>query len=181
MPAVSTRAILVNRFPFSNTSLIVSWITPDAGLIKTMAKGVLRPHHPLATSLDLFYLCEIAYTHSPNSEIGTLRDVRLLDPFLSLRRDWSVVLCAQYFADLLANLTEPHAEITEFFEIFEKGLRYLETHLPTRHLMERYERKLLELNGLPTEIPRALERGLATHHHPVPAVREKLLQALAEK
>ena len=73
MAAVSTLGILVNRFPFSNTSLIVAWITPSAGLIKTMAKGVLRPNHPLASSLDLFYLCEITYSQSPGREMGKSR------------------------------------------------------------------------------------------------------------
>lgn len=173
---LTTRAILLHRQPFSETSLIITWVSPEAGVLKTMAKGVLRPRHPYGSALDLFYLCEIRCQPSASSDLGTLREARLLDGFLPLRRDWRVVQCAHYFAELLLHLTEPRAEMVELFELYEKALRYLETHLPTARLVERYEKKLLELSGLPTDIPQALARGLAAHHHDVPALREKVVR-----
>jgi len=181
----TVRGIVVGRMPFSNTSLLVTWATPEAGIIKTMAKGVSGPRPSSGLLPDLFYLCEVRYLPPAKGGIGTLREARLLHPFLPLRRDWSVLLCAHYFADLLASLSEPETEIAALFELFEKALRYLETHAPTPKLVTRYEARLLELSGLglpPTasvaETSAALRRAVETHHHRLPATRGKLLKAL---
>lgn len=177
----TTRGIVVGRMPFSNTSLLVTWATADAGVMKTMAKGALGPKPSAGLTLDLFYLCEIRYRPSARSEISALREARLLDPFLALRRDWTTLLCAQYFADLLAALCEPHGETIDVFGIFEKALRYLETHAPTRKLVDRYETRLLELSGLPVEADRAgaLRHAVESHHHRLPPTRARLLAELA--
>ena len=178
----TAHGIVVGKMPFSNTSLLVTWATVEKGVIKTMAKGVSGPKPSGGLLPDLFYLCEIRYRPPGKGEIGSLREARLLHPFLGLRRDWSVLLCATYFADLLAALSEPGSEIAALFDVFEKGLSYLETHLPTPRLVSRYEAKLLELSGLPgeAETPNALRRAVEAHGHRVPASREKLLAALGK-
>jgi DNA repair protein RecO (recombination protein O) len=175
---VTSRGIVIGRMPFSNTSLLVTWATGPAGVIKTMAKGALGPKPSPGLALDLFYLCEIRYVPSPRSEIAALREAKLLNPFLALRREWNVLLCAQYFADLLASLSEPHGDISEHFDIFEKALVYMETHAPSRKLVDRYETRMLELSGLSTEGPRALRDAVETYHHRIPATRQRLLDTL---
>ncbi|SDU19992.1 DNA repair protein RecO (recombination protein O) [Verrucomicrobium sp. GAS474] len=179
-PERTVHGIVVGKMPFSNTSLLVTWATVEMGVIKTMAKGVSGPKPSGGLLPDLFYLCEIRYRPSEKGEIGALREARLLHPFLALRRDWNVLLCATYFADLLAALSEPGTEIAPLFDIFEQALRYLETHLPSARLVTRYEAKLLELSGLPSEadIPSALRRAVELHGHRVPASRAKVLLAL---
>jgi len=176
----TVHGIVVGKRPFSNTSLILTWATVEAGMIKTMAKGASGPKPSTGLVPDLFYLCELRYRPSEKGEIGSLREARLLHPFLALRRDWNVLLCATYFADLLAALSEPGHEIAPLFDIFEKALSYLETHPPNARLVARYEAKLLELSGLPgeAETPNALRRAVEAHGHRVPASREKLLAAL---
>jgi len=178
----TTPGIVIGRMPFSNTSLLVTWATSDAGVMKTMAKGALGPKPSAGLTLDLFYLCEIRYRPSARSEISALREAKLIEPFLSLRRDWITLLCAQYFADLLASLSEPHTEMVEIFAIFEKALRHLQTHAPTRKLVDRYETRLLELSGLPAESDRvgALRHAVENHHHRVPPTRARLLEELAK-
>ncbi len=175
---LTTRGIVIGRMPFSNTSLLVTWATVDAGVMKTMAKGALGPKPGAGLTLDLFYLCELRYRPSARSEIAALREAKLIHPFLPLRRDWITLLCSQYFADLLNSLSEPHHEMIEIFEVFEKALRYLETHPPTRKLVDRYETKLLELSGLPTGDARALQNAVENHHHRVPPTRARLLEEL---
>ncbi len=175
---LTARGVVIGRMPFSNTSLLVTWATGAAGVIKTMAKGALGPKPAPGLALDLFYLCEIRYAPSPRSEIAALREARLLHPFLGLRREWAVLLCAQYFADLLAALSEPHGEMNDHFEIFEKALVHLEAKAPSRKLVDRYETRLLELSGLSAEGPRALRDAVENHHHRVPATRQRLLDAL---
>ncbi len=176
----TVHGIVVGRMPFSNTSLLVTWATPEMGIVKTMAKGVSGPKPSAGLVPDLFYLCEVRYRPPTKGEIGALREAKLLYPFLALRRDWTVILCAHYFADLLAALSEPGTEIGALFDIFEKGLRHLESHLPTSKLVTRYEAKLIELSGLPSEAetPNALRRAVETHHHRLPPTREKLRKAL---
>ncbi|MDE1171911.1 MAG: DNA repair protein RecO [Verrucomicrobium sp.] len=172
----STPGIVIARMPYGDTGLLVTWATAGAGVMKTMARGALGPKSKLV--LDLFYLCEVRYKPSAKSEIAALREARLLHPFLALRRDWRTLLCAQYFADLLAAFSEPHTEMAEPFELLEKALRYLEEKEPHRKLVDRYETRLLEMSGLSADRPKALEHAVASHHHSMPATRDRLLKAL---
>ena len=47
-------AILMRKIRFSDTTLIVEWLTEDFGRLKTIAKGALRPKSTFAGKLDLF-------------------------------------------------------------------------------------------------------------------------------
>jgi DNA repair protein RecO (recombination protein O) len=179
-PIRHTRGFLVQRLSFSETSLILTWITADLGVIKTMAKGARQPQSPFAGQLDLFYDCEISCGTS-RGEIEPLREVKLVNPYLALRRDWAVVSSAQYFATLLIHSTEPRTPVPEFYEVFAKALNYLSTHLPTEHLLTRYERKLLQLNGDPLDESSALTRTAPNQQPSLLSSREKLLAAMKPK
>ena len=50
-----TQAILIDRMPYRETSLIVQWCAPGAGVFRTIAKGALRPNELLR--------CFVRYKH----------------------------------------------------------------------------------------------------------------------
>ena len=82
----SARGFIVGRMPFGNTSLIVKALTQTHGRVTLMAKGAARPKSPFGGLLDLFYLVEFLYQPSRTAEMHTLREVKLVEAHLGLRR-----------------------------------------------------------------------------------------------
>lgn len=144
----STSAILLRRTKFSDTSLIVTWLSRDHGKLKTMARGALRPKSALAGGLDLFFESEIAFVRSSRSEIHTLREAVLRQPFEGLRKDYGRVELAAYFVELLEVTTEAEHAVPELFDLLHRALAYLEHAVPDRRALLHFERELARLLGI---------------------------------
>ncbi len=179
----STAAILLRRTRYSETSLIVTWLTHGHGKLKTLARGALRPRGPFAGMLDLFFEAEIAFARSSRSEIHTLREVALRDPHDGLRREYGRVELASYFVELLELATEPEHPAPELYDLLQRALHFLETHPPGRRALLHFENELARLLGLGVEgggndAPAALI--LTWQGHRLPESRASLLARLAE-
>jgi len=144
----STAAILLRRTRFSETSLIVTWLSRDHGKIKTMARGALRPKSAFAGMLDLFFEAEIAFSRSARSEIHTLREAVLRNPFEGLRKDYGRVELASYFVELLDLLTEPDHPSPELYDLLRRALAYLEANTPNLKALLHFEKELARLLGV---------------------------------
>ncbi len=162
------RGILVGRLPFQNTSLIVSWVTPDPGRIKTMVRGALRPNGKFSSLLDLFYLCELQIRPARTGDLHGLSEVSLVEPFLGLRQNYETVKVAHYFCEIIQSLTEPNTPIPEYFELLEKALGYLNTHPADEKVIKRFENRALEIAGIRPGLHFA--RTLSEHGFPVPSL-----------
>jgi len=67
-----TEAIVLKGVDFSETSRIVTLITPDRGKMACMAKGVKRPKSPMAGVLDTFNRIDLVYTWKDTRQVQTL-------------------------------------------------------------------------------------------------------------
>jgi DNA repair protein RecO (recombination protein O) len=177
---LTVRGFIVARLPFGNTSLIIRCLTQPAGRLTFLAKGANRPKGPFVGLLDLFYLADFHYLPSRQGDMHTLRELKLIEPHLGLRKSYTNLLAAQYFAELIEAITEPSTPIPGEVELFGKALAYLCETEATWRAVERFERRILALAGVgaaDADLPRAF----AALHHRVPALREDLLRALAGK
>ena len=172
----STDAILLRRTKFSDTSLIVSWLTREHGKIKTMAKGALRPKSSFAGMLDLFFETEIAFVRSHRSEIHTLRECALKNPFEGLRKDYGRVEMASYFVELLELLTEPEHPVPELYDLLRRALQYLENATPDRRALLHFEGELARLLGVHNEGNAYAALARLCHH--LPEARRGLMAKL---
>src|SRR6266496_3806346 len=102
----STAAILLRKRKFSDTSLIVSWCTDSLGCIQTVAKGARRAKSPFAGKLDLFFEAEIQIARSRRSDLHTLTEVVLRNPFGGLRTHDLRTGGAVYCGELMEVCTE---------------------------------------------------------------------------
>jgi DNA repair protein RecO (recombination protein O) len=174
----SARGYIVGRMPFGNTSLILRALTEPAGRLTLMAKGATRPKSPFAGQIDLFYLADFLYQPARTGEMHTLREVKLVEANLGLRRSYANLLAAQYFAALIEAITEPATPVPDEFDLFGKALTYLcETEISWR-AVERFERRVLILAGL-SHPEHDLPHAFRMLHHKVPTLRWDLLKLLA--
>lgn len=144
-----------------------------------MAKGAMRPNNAYGLQFDLYYLCEIQFIPARRGDMHTLKEVRLQEPNLGLRREWKTLLALEYFAALIEEMTESSTALPDDFELFDKAVTYLNTHSATRQLVERFERKMLAIHGLAAAENGDFLTAIRRHHLQVPPQRGRLLRELS--
>jgi DNA repair protein RecO (recombination protein O) len=175
----TVRGFIVGRMPFGNTSLIVRCLSQQAGRLTFMAKGATRVKGPFTGMLDLFYLADFLYQPARTGEMHTLREVKLIEAHLGLRRSYANLMAAQYFAELIEAITESATPIEEEYGLFAKALTYLcETDITWR-IVERYEQRILALAGV-AHAARDLPAAFHALHHKVPSLRGDLFKQIPD-
>ena len=173
-----THAILLRRTRLTETSLIVTWLTPEYGRIKTVAKGALRPKSQMTGILDLFHLCDIQFQPARSGDLHGLREALLLNPFSGVRTEYPRIALGAYAVELIERCTEPNAPLPEIFDLLERALRFLDTHEASRRALLHFESELVRLLGItqPDVLPEVSLEGLL---HRLPIARGELLGRLA--
>jgi DNA repair protein RecO (recombination protein O) len=113
-----TTGLVLRTRRLTESSLIVSWLTANAGRISTVAKGVLRPKSPYRGKVDLFYLAEFTFTRSRRSELHTLCEIRLVETHPALRQELAALRAASYGAAFVEQTTETDTPLPGMLENF---------------------------------------------------------------
>lgn len=173
----TTPAILMRRHRLTETSLIVTWLAPDLGRVKTVAKGALRPRHRLGGVLDLFHQCEIQIQPARTGDLHTLREAVLTESFPGIRTDFVRVSLAAYAVELIERATEKETPVPEIFDLLQRALRFLNVRPATQKALRHFEGELSRLLGIAEpglSAVIALQRVL----HSLPPTRDELLHRL---
>jgi DNA repair protein RecO (recombination protein O) len=143
-----TAGVVLRVRPLTETSLIVHWLTRDFGRVATVAKGARRPKSTFRGQIDLFYLTDMTFSRSRRSDLHTLREVRLLESHVALRRDLGCLRQASYCAALIEQTTEMDAPLPAVFGQFTGLLGQLPKQPPQPQAVFAFEMKLLQELGL---------------------------------
>ena len=144
----TTSAILLRKRKLSDTSLIISWCTESLGNLETVAKGARRPKSPFAGKLDLFFEAEIQLKRSARSNLHTLTEAVLRNPFVGIRQDYVRTQTASYFVELVELGTEPEHAAPEVFHLLRRAFGYLDSHDATLRAVRHFEAELARLAGV---------------------------------
>ncbi len=71
-------ALVLRRHAYSESSLVVSALTREHGLVQLVARGAYRPRSRFYAVLDLFHGLELEWRNSRRGELSNLRDAELL-------------------------------------------------------------------------------------------------------
>jgi len=176
----STSAILLRKRKLSDTSLIVHWCTSSLGCVQTVAKGARRPKSPFAGKLDLFFEAEIQIALSKKSNLHTLREVALTNPFGGIRASYLRMKVAAHFVELIEICTESDHHDPELFALLQRAFGYLSAHEPTHRAVLHFETELARIAGVhDSKIVKADPAfALASLFGKLPRGRVDLLKAL---
>lgn len=172
-----TQGSVLKHYPLGEQGLIVVWITPDYGIIRTAVRSARKAGSDFFGQLDLFYESEILCTPARKGDLLGLKSAQLLRPRLQLRKDLSRLRLASYMARLiLATVEAGHAEAC-WHQLLAGGLDYLNDNAASLAILRHFEKRLAELHGLysPLQDPHL---SLLRHFHSLPAGREELLEQL---
>lgn len=174
-----TEAILIRMTRLTDTSLIVHWFTEVEGLVKTVAKGAMRPKSLFAGKLDLFFSGEIVVARARNGELHILREVAISNWRQGLRRQYATTLMAGYFCQLIEGAVEPGHADAPLHDLLRRGLDHLETAEPTMRALLHFENQLAEILGFSGA--NSGEAALRAHIGRLPGARKELLDRLGGK
>jgi DNA repair protein RecO (recombination protein O) len=144
----SATGIILRTQPFTETSLIVQWLTPNFGRLATVARGARRPKSPYVGKLDLFYEADFSFSRSRRGELHTLREVSLRKTNSALREDILKLRQAAYAVGLITQATETETPLAGVFELFEQFLEAVATREPLPQTIFAFELKILRELGL---------------------------------
>jgi len=144
----STTGLILRTRPFTETSLIVHWLTPNFGRIATVAKGARRPKSPFLGKLDLFYLADFSFSRSQRSDLHALREVSLRKTHSALRQNLPLLHQAAYATTFIEQATETETPLPAIYDLTLGFLGHLCEHPAKPQMVFAFELKLLHELGL---------------------------------
>ena len=124
---IKTEGIVLAIRPWSRTSHIVTWLTPDHGCVTTLVKGAVRPKSAFLGQYDLFYTCDLLYYARATADLHALRETTPRVLRESLRGRWRETALAGYAADLVRDLAPANGESATWFAFLDSLLARLES------------------------------------------------------
>ena len=119
---IKTKGIVLDIRPWSRTSHVVTWLTPDHGPVTTLVKGAVRPKSAFLGQYDLFYTCELIYYERARGELHAIREVSICDAREHLRGDFRATAFAAYAAYLVREHCPHSGEAAAWFAFLERAL-----------------------------------------------------------
>ena len=144
---IKTQGIVLAIHPWSQTSHVVTWLTPDHGPVTTLVKGAVRAKSAFLGQYDLFYLCDLLYYARASGDLHPLREVTPRNLRAHLRGNWRATILASYAADLVKDLAPANAEAAAWFSFLDSLLARLESAGGSLQELVRLEMEILRLAG----------------------------------
>ena len=148
---IKTRGICLDIRPWSRTSHVVSWLTPE-GKVTTLVKGAVRAKSAFLGQYDLNYTCEVLYYARAKGEVHALRECTPLNRRDELRENYRYAAAASYFRRLAMELATGGGEGEEWYRLLEDSLDRLNRRERLLNEFVFYEVEVLRLMGLYPEI-----------------------------
>lgn len=144
----SATGVVLRTQRLTESSLIVRWLTADAGRVATVAKGARRTKSPFAGKLDLFVEADLSFSRSRRSDLHSLREVSVKNFHLPLREAVERLQMAAYCTALIEQTTETDTPLPGLFELLSGLLTQLCESPARPRLIFAFELKLLDSLGL---------------------------------
>jgi DNA repair protein RecO len=145
-PQQVTDAIVLARTDYGEADRIVTFITPQAGKLRLMAKGVRRVKSKLAGGIELFSTTNLTYIRG-RGEIGTLVSSRLVTHYGRIVQDIDRTMLGYDLIKRLHKATEDEPE-ADYFHLLEAAFAALNDSAISLDLIRLwFDAQLLRLNG----------------------------------
>ncbi len=147
-----TTGVVVRVRSFSETSLIVHWLTLDCGRISTFARGARRPKSAFLGKLDIYFSAELSYKSAKKGDLHPLAEVAVRESRPRLRTDYAALRAAAYATAFIEQMTETDTPLPEIYELFDGFLDHLSSAEPLPRSIYAFELRLLSALGLDFEV-----------------------------
>lgn len=143
-----TEALVLRTYPFSETSQVVSWLTPGHGRLLTLIKGAKRPRSAFLGQYDLFYTCELVFSMKDPSGVHIARECSPLNGRSALRENWRSAVCASAVCFLSARVATMGRSEPDLYALTTLCLDSLVRSGPSVPLLFWHELQVARLLGI---------------------------------
>lgn len=175
--------IVLRRARFAESSLIVTWITPGRGKLKTSVRSALRPGTAFCGRVELFHRVRICWRETGRGEVHALSEAEVVGGFQPpVAEAHRALRAASYFSALVEKLVPPDEGAPEIFDLLTRALNHLNSEPPRLRAVLFFERELARLLGIldPRDVSTASPAAaLTAYAGGLPSGREALLQAIS--
>ncbi len=119
---IKTRAIVLHRFPYSDSSFIVKALTEECGIVSFIIKGGKKKESPFRGALDPLALSEVVFRQNPNTELQFIKEATLLDWRKDLRNDLLSLSKAQVMTEMILRYAPQGVPLQEEFARLEQAI-----------------------------------------------------------
>ncbi len=120
---IKTRAIVLHRFAYSDSSFIVKALTEECGVVSFIVKGGKRKESPFKGALDPLALSEVVFRQNPNTELQFIKEASIVDWHASLRQSLLYLAEAQVMAEIVLRYAPQGVPLPDEFQLLEGSLK----------------------------------------------------------
>lgn len=120
-----TEAVVLRKVDFSETSLIVTLLSPDFGRLACLAKGARRKGSPVAASLDTFNRLELTFAWKDSRQVQNLIETSVLNSYGPIKRDILRSAAAAFVLDVALHASWDNHPARELYDALVKALEEL--------------------------------------------------------
>ena len=115
MAIYSDEGLVLTARAYSNTSLIVTFLTPGRGKVCAMAKGARAAKSRYGASLEPATRVEFEWSERAGAEMGTLRGCETLKVYRRLWNDFEAMTLAGRLLKRMDRLSGPHESLSDLY------------------------------------------------------------------
>jgi DNA repair protein RecO (recombination protein O) len=146
MKQFTTKGIILQRTNFEESARIITFLTPDHGKVRAIAKGVRKSRSKLAGGIELFSISDLTLIVG-RGEINTLISTRLHKHYGNIVKEISRTETGYEILRLVNKATEDAAE-AGYFELLKSTLASLDDlQLDPQLAFLWFNMQLLKLSG----------------------------------
>jgi DNA repair protein RecO len=122
-----SEAVVLRGVDFSDTSRIVTFLTPERGRLSCIAKGARRAKSGLGPLLDTFNRVELVYYWKEGRSVQNLADVSLLDGYPTVKGDLARGAYAAFPLEVASRVAHENEPSQDLYAALVDGLEQLGT------------------------------------------------------
>jgi len=133
---------------YSQTSSVVTWLTPDRGKVSTIVKGSFRPKSEFLGQHDLFYTCDLIYYNKDRNGLHVAKEFSPIKLRDGIRSSWRSAVLASYIACLICDTTQHDPHSGELFRLADTILDFVNEHDASMKILCWFELQFLGTLGV---------------------------------
>lgn len=160
-----TEVLVLNKWDFRETSLIVNFYSRDFGKISGLLKGIRTEPAKFASTLELFSHNDIVFYKKTNSDLHLVSQCDTKDNFSMVRASISKVGVASFMMELIGALMPLEDKNEEVFDLTATCLRELQINDNPEKIMTIFKIKMLALSGFKPHLDSCVACGDRINSH----------------
>ena len=120
-----TEGIVLKNADYSETSKIVTVLTPDRGKIAGLVKGAKRPRSRFGSSLEPITHIELLFYEKQDRSLRNVAQADIIERFGPIKSDFDRLAYGGYFVELADRFVQEGEESSDTFSFVLESLRLL--------------------------------------------------------